>query len=139
MTIAGRPAPIDWFWRLMLIALATDLVNNLVLLNAGAPAPAARMGPGAGLALALLSPALGLLLSYFVARRGSNIARWLTIVLVVLGCIGFVVTAVSKGASGTQANFVVAAAAEVIKQAAVSCLLAPAAAAWFARHRIGAN
>lgn len=136
-----RPASIVLFERLILAALAIDLVNNLAVAlrppAAGAAASvASSAGPAAGIALALASPLLGLILWYFVARRGSNIARWLTTILVALGTAGFVGLAFRGIPTEARTMVAVGAFAELLKVAAVVCLFTGPASAWFARHRV---
>lgn len=60
-----RPASIVMFERLILAALAIDLVNNLVSwyrMDIAAAAAGPVPSPAAGLAIGLLSPLLGLIL-----------------------------------------------------------------------------
>lgn len=133
-----RPASIVMFERLILAALAIDLVNNLASWyrrDIAAPAAGPAPSPASGLAIGLLSPLLGLILWYFVARRGSTVARWLTTILVALGAAGFVALAVKGVPAESRTMFVVGAVAELLKVAAVVCLFAASASAWFARSR----
>lgn len=133
-----RPRPILWFERLLLLGLAIDLINNLAVWRAAVAAPASAgpaQSPGLILIAGVLPPAIGLLLWYLVARRASNVARWVTSILVMLGTIGFAVALARGGGEAQRAPFLVAAFAELLKLAAVGFLFMPAAASWFAGER----
>ncbi|WP_404710335.1 hypothetical protein [Sphingomonas sp. MMS24-J13] len=132
-----RPAPILWFERLMLLALAIDLLNNLAAWHGFAAGLAARgltPNPIVVFLLCIASPALGLVLWYFVTRRASVVARWIVTILVLLGTLGFIATALRNPGAFGQTTFLVAALAELLKLAAIACLFQPAAAGWFARR-----
>lgn len=134
-----RPTSVAWFERLLLSALAVDLINNLMSWYRPAADLSARglaSNSLVALGFSILPPALGLVLWYFVTRRASNVARWVTTIFVIFGTIGFVVTACSVNGAISRSMFVVAAMAELLKLAAVFCLFAASAAAWFDRqHR----
>src|SRR5688500_18132667 len=89
-----RPRSILLFERVLLAALAIDLVNNLVSL----PALAERVSSEGGTASPILLPVLaiapvvvGLVFWYFIARRLSQVARWLMAAFVALGAVGLAV------------------------------------------------
>ncbi len=114
-----------------------DLVNNLVVWRTvAASSPAgANSSPGLILIAGLVPPAIGLVLWYLVARRASNIARWIVTMLVILGTIAFTV-ALARGSEETRsAPFLIAAAAELLKLGATGFLFTPSAKGWFARNR----
>lgn len=93
-----RPASIINFERFYLGAMALGLVNSAMswsqtqeLMNSPEVA-AAGLGSGflfTTMAIGLIIP---LLLWYFIARRGSNIAKWILVVLFGLGLIGFLMS-----------------------------------------------
>jgi hypothetical protein len=131
-----RPKAIRWFEYLLFTAIAIDLVNNLAswsTLSAHIVAKGGTPNPAIMLLLALASPALGVAFWYLIARRGSNAARWIVTVLVVLGTIGFALTS-ARALTGTSLPmFVIAAFAELLKLAAVGLLFTTGAARWFVR------
>ena len=90
-----RPRSIELFEKVYLGAIAIGLVNTFLSwsqVNAMLDDPrmqAAGMGSGTllfGLVVGILIP---LLLWYFIARRASNVAKWIYIVLTALGLFAF--------------------------------------------------
>ena len=90
-----RPQSIELFEKVYLGAIAIGLVNTALSwsqVNAMLADPrmqAAGVGNGTlafGLVIGILLP---LLLWYFIARRASNIAKWIYVVLTALGLFGF--------------------------------------------------
>lgn len=133
-----RPAAIQRFERLLLLALAIDLINNLTAWNQTTANLSARGLPSSPVlvfAISTLPAVIGLILLYFIARRKSNSARWITTILVVLGTVGFAATAFKGTGSVLRPLFIVAAVAELLKLAAVVCLFTASATAWFARKQ----
>ncbi len=129
---------IVWFQRALFTALAIDLVNNLWRLREP-PTMLASKGlqpsPAVILGVSVLSPLIGVILWYFVARKRSNVARWIMTVLVVLAVIGFAARGFRDVDVITRPVFWIAAFAELLKVAAVSCLFRASAAGWFTRAR----
>ena len=127
-----RPASIVQFERILLAALAIDLVNNLFAWPALAktlevvdlvPSPV-RM-----ILACTAAPLIGLLLWYLIARRASVVAKWILVAFVALGAAIFVYTAAHL--TLFRPMFIVAIFAEVLKIVAVSRLFTADAAAWF--------
>lgn len=91
-----RPKSIDVFEKVYLGAIAVGLINTVVswsqldaMLAADPRIKAAGLGSGTlmvGVVLGLLIP---LLLWYFIARRASNVAKWIYVVLTAVGLFGF--------------------------------------------------
>lgn len=89
-----RPTSIVLFERLFLLSLAIALVNGFLQYDAlvaqvGNDPALAQLGWGSGailvvMAISLLIP---LLLWYFIARRASNIAKWILVVMMLLGLL----------------------------------------------------
>ncbi len=89
-----RPTSIVLFERLFLLSLAIALVNGFLQYDAlvaqvGNDPSLAQLGWGSGailvvMAISLLIP---LLLWYFIARRASNIAKWILVVMMLLGLL----------------------------------------------------
>ena len=126
------------FERLLILAIAIDLVVNLSSWSAF-PAQLAVRGlpasPEIILALCLLSPALGALFVILVARRASNIARWILTVLVALGALGFVAVLATNPAAAATPLFAATALSELLKVAAVTRLFTADAVPWFHRPK----
>jgi len=131
-----RPRSIVAFERLLVVALALDLLINLASWSAF-PAQLAAKGlptsPVLILLLCLFSPALGAVFLYFVGRRGSNVARWILTVLVALGVVGFVVILAADFRAAATPLFAATATSEVLKVIAVTRLFTAEAARWFER------
>ena len=87
-----RPASIIWFERLFLLGLALGLVNGMIqfdtaLAQIESDPKLAQLGWGTGfvvtvMAISLLIP---LLLWFLIARRASNIAKWVLVIFTVPG------------------------------------------------------
>ena len=90
-----RPKSIELFEKVYLGAIAVGLVNTFLswsqvsaMLN-DPRMKAVGMGSGTlmfGLVVGILIP---LLLWYFIARRASNVAKWIYVALTALGLFGF--------------------------------------------------
>ena len=125
-----RPKSVAWFERLIIFALAIDLLNNLLDWQGATGEQQRSIG---GLIMAFLSPALGIVLWYLVTRKASNIARWLITIFVLLGVAGFAFVFASLRGEELRTFLWIAASAEGIKLIAVGCLFSASASAWFSR------
>lgn len=133
-----RPRAIILFERILLAALALDLVNNFAAwprfaskVAADGSTPSTTM-----LFIACVAPTLiGLAFWYLIARRGSTIAKWVMTVFVALATIGFVLTQLRGIDSGAMATFAFAAIGEALKIVAVALLFTRDAASWFDRPK----
>ncbi|UVO54167.1 hypothetical protein [Sphingomonas sp. SUN039] len=132
-----RPQSIVWFERLYLGAAAVGILNSVVNWSAMqeriAATPNSAMLPSwfvpATMGVGLL---ITLLLWFFVARRGSVVAKWIVTVLFVIGLIGVptLITGVSSGLiTPLQAAFSLVTFA--MNAAAVVMLFRPDAKPWF--------
>lgn len=74
---------------------------------------------------------IALLLWFFIARRGSNVAKWILVVFTVFA-IGSLVLGFTTGAVILDAGGIVRLVAVALQTAAVAFLFRPDAAAWFA-------
>jgi hypothetical protein len=99
-----RPQSIVWFERSYLGALALGLVNNALNWTAMqermAAAPNSALLPSWFLPVALgIGILISLLLWFFIARRASVVAKWIVVVLFVIGLIGVpgIVTGLQSG------------------------------------------
>ena len=90
-----RPQSIELFEKVYLGAIAIGLINAVLswsqvdAMLADPRMQAAGLGTGTlvfGLIVGILLP---LLLWYFIARRASNVAKWIYVVLTALGLFGF--------------------------------------------------
>ncbi|TKD50718.1 hypothetical protein [Sphingomonas baiyangensis] len=107
-------------------ALAMGMIEALVPADAGLRAISSTLLVGG----TILSVGVSLLLWYLVARRGSNIARWVLTALVVIG----VVLGVLSGLSGSYPTGLLGALGALnsaLQVLAIWCLFRPDAAAWF--------
>lgn len=92
-----RPRSIILFERLFLASIAISALAGIwstlhidLLLPAGMPPELATVMPfiaGGGL---VVSGAIKLLFWFFIARRGANVAKWIFVVLFVIGLFGSV-------------------------------------------------
>ena len=128
-----RPTSIVLFERLFLLSLAIALVNGFLQYDAlvaqvGNDPALAQLGGGSGASLGVMAISLliPLLLWYFIARRASNIAKW---ILVVMTLLGLLFVNLDAGQLGSLAGM--ASLAETILQLVDIVLLFRAAArAW---------
>lgn len=128
-----RPASILHFERILFAALSIDLINNLLSWNLMAARIAAEgMAPNplALLAMSLASPLVGLLFWYFVARRRSNIARWVMTAVVAVGAAAFAYKAAKIGATMDRL-LVLGLVSELLKAVAVFRLFTGDANRWY--------
>lgn len=130
-----KPRPIRWFEILLLVAIAIDLVNNLLLLprmRGTTGTEVSAVWPILFILNALLPAALGLLFWYLVVRHRSNIARWVMALLVAAATIGFLILMAGAGPESRNPAMLVAAFSEMLKIAAVALLFHRDARGWFA-------
>ena len=89
-----RPPSIVWFERLFLlslliasIAMVTSFDTLVAQVEADPALAGLGWGRGAVLAISAISLLLPLVLWYFIARRASNIAKWILVVMTLLGLL----------------------------------------------------
>ena len=85
-----RPNAIRWFDRLMLAVFALSVLGgalNYPAARAQLAANAASARLGSGFLIGIMAFTLGIILLfwYLIARRASNVAKWIWIVLFVIG------------------------------------------------------
>ena len=89
-----RPQSIELFEKVFLGSIALGLVNTALSWGAltaslqGAGNPAATMGPSLMIFSIALSLVISLLLWFFIARRASNVAKWIYVVITAIGVFG---------------------------------------------------
>lgn len=131
-----RPHSIVQFERFYLGALVVGLVNSALQWNhtqdmlANDPAmQAAGLGSGFLISTMVIGLAIPLLLWYFIAKRGSNIAKWILVVLFGLGLIGLLMTFNNPMMPGGIA-FILSIVSVAMQAYAVLMLFKPDAVAW---------
>jgi len=89
-----RPISIVWFERLFLLSLGLALLvsllqYDLLLAEIEGQAAFASLGLGSGFVIAVIAISLlvPLLLWYFIARRASNPAKWILVLLTAAGLL----------------------------------------------------
>ena len=136
-----RPASIVNFERLYLGALVIGVINTVLtfettLAQVEAQPGAESMGSNIfyiSLAIGFLIP---ILLWYFVARRASVVAKWIVVVLFVLGVFGFLFS-FSQPVAPEGIALILGIVSMLMQAAAVWMLFRPDAKAWFADGRGG--
>ena len=136
-----RPKSIVLFERVLLAALAIDLVNNLMnwsmiserLTDSWIP-PSSVMVLG----VALLPVIVGLIFWYFITRRRSRVAKWLMTLFVAIGVMGFVMTLMQAGDEALSPLVILAGISEAMKVFAVSRLFTREAKEWLGQRPAGA-
>jgi hypothetical protein len=133
-----RPSSIVRFDRLYLLSIVIGLVGNAVewpvsiaRLNAD-PNTAALGGAVIGFAGAMiaLGTLIALLLWYFIARRGSTVAKWILVVFTGIA-IGSLLIGFRSGAVIVDTGGIIRVVAIALQTAAVALLFARDAAPWF--------
>lgn len=134
-----RPSSIVRFDRLYLASIAVGLVGNilewpLTMARLAENPDTAALGATATVAaggMIAVGVVIALLLWFFIARRGSNVAKWILVVFTVFA-IGSLAVGFSSGAVIFDAGGIVRIVAVALQTAAVVLLFRPDAATWFA-------
>ena len=90
-----RPRSIVMFERCYLASFAISVISTALLwsdIQARTAAQQAKLGTWFLPLITAIGFAIPLLLWYFIARKGSAVAKWIATVLVVIGIAGFVFT-----------------------------------------------
>ena len=134
-----RPASIVTFERIVLLIVVLSAASAVLTWDATA-AQLSAGGVGEGILFGALAVLLGLilLLSWLIARRRSNIARWLY-VLLMLGTIGVSVPALPRLIEGSTVNLVLNIAFLLICLLSVVLLFRPDNRGWFGRSDAAAG
>ncbi len=132
-----RPESIIKFERLYLGALVVGVVNAVLSWSstqaymANDPALAASgLGSGFLISTIVIGFAIPLLLWYFIAKRGSNIAKWILVVLFGLGLISMVLSFSTMMAMNGTIGVIGALLTTALQAGAVYMLFQPDAAEW---------
>ena len=134
----NRPAAIVKFERLYLAAFVLGLANTALSWSAALQKMRAAATPGNGiwylLASTLVGFAITLSLWYFIARKGSVIAKWIAVAFLALGIFGLVAAAVN-GLYPTGIGGIIGVVTTGLQFAAIAFLFTPEAKPWFAKPR----
>ncbi|HTG37838.1 hypothetical protein [Sphingomonas sp.] len=126
-----RPSSIIWFERLFLAALAIGLVNSLMILNAiNADQAGQPLSPSVLIGSIVVGNIINVVLWYFVARRASNIARWILVALFVLGALSLGFSVMTDSYPGGIEGLL-GAIGWALQAASILCLFRRDAATWF--------
>lgn len=131
-----RPSSIVNFERIVLLSVLLGIVNTVMIWDRLTAAVAATgMGTGVAIGVQVLTVAIYLVLIWFIARRASNVARWIYIVLcaigLVFGAMGIGQVAALYGNTVLVINLV----QYVLALVSIWLLFRPDANAWFRGDR----
>lgn len=131
-----RPTSIINFERFYLGALALGVVNSAMswsqaqeMLTADPNIAAAGLGSGFLITTMAIGIIIPLLLWYFIARRGSNIAKWILVVLFGIGLLGLLASFANPLTPGGL-TMVLSLATTALQAYAVYLLFQADAVAW---------
>jgi len=130
-----RPASIIRFDQLYLGAIALGIINTVLAYDStmaqleADPAIAAvgMAGPGVIIGLSAFSFFISLLLWYFISRRASTVAKWILVVLTVIGLLGIPAALMMAPLMQTIITLVISA----MQVGALWFLFRPDAKSWF--------
>lgn len=126
-----RPQSIVNFERAVLAGLALGLVNTALTWNQiNATAADAGMGTGFLVSIQAVTIVVTLLLLWFIARKASPVAKWIYVVITVLGLIGGLFS-VSTLLEGGVVSVAIVAVQYLLSIASLWFLFRPDATAWF--------
>lgn len=133
-----RPQSILWFERTYLGSVALGLLNSALnwslVEEQLAATPNSALLPSWFVPVTMaISIGINLLLWYFIARRGSVVAKWILVVLFAIGILGVVSMAV--GGTTPPTFNVVAVIALVLQVVAVVMLFRPDTKPWFGGNK----
>ena len=134
-----RPTSIVWFERLCLIFMVSSEIYSRIHLAPSSNLSGATSGTGLFIIKQISGPVILLLLLFFAARRGSNIAKWIWVVLIGFSLAGWVLVVLLGFASVVAASMTSAAKGillvNIVSQiASIIMLFRPDAKAWFANR-----
>lgn len=139
-----RPRSIELFEKAFFTAYVIGLVNmtlnwsQLVAMLDDPRMRAAGMGSGALTVSVLIGFLVPLLLWYFVARRASNVAKWIFVALTALGVFG-VVSSIANPLAPKGLMLVGTALTTTLNLFATWLLFRPDAKAWLERKGVGVD
>jgi hypothetical protein len=126
-----RPQSIIWFEGLYLASVAIALINTMVNFNQIVDYLAASGVGTASLIVGILGGFLGnFLLWFFIARRASNTAKWIFVMMTVLGWV-FIRWKTGQFVGNASIHSVPAGLSKLLQLAAVIPLFRRDAMEWF--------
>jgi hypothetical protein len=131
-----RPRSIVMFERLFLASLVVSAVSSVLVYNTFVADPAMQeLGFGTPFLVGAFAFSFGLylLLWFLIARKASNIAKWILVVFLALGVVSYAASLTIEFTPG--AGEVLGLLAYVLEVAAVVFLFRTDAADWFAGHK----
>jgi hypothetical protein len=138
-----RPKSIVNFERVVLLGILIGIANTwlswgkmlaLAQAQAAAQGSAMKIGPGFLVGTQVVGIAIFLLLLWLIARKGSPIAKWIYVVLAVIGLI-FAVIGIGKAAALGTVPLVLSIVSHLLTLASLWFLFQPDAKAWFSEGR----
>ena len=128
-----RPQSIELFEKVYFGALAISLFMTVAVSWNGMVINLDARFPGSGVALAAgataIASALSLLLWWLIARRASNLAKWVLVILTAIGMFGFL-SSLFMAAVPKDLTFAASAATNLLSAYATWLLFRPDAVAW---------
>lgn len=132
-----RPSSIVTFERIVLLSLALGVLNTFLSWDhTMAMLEEQGMGTGSVIGIQVVTTALYLLLLWFISRRASPVAKWIYIVLSVLGILSAVVGLGEVAKAGTL-SLIISIVQYVLLIVSLWLLFRPDAKAWFNDGRGG--
>lgn len=130
-----RPQSIVNFERFYLGAAAVGVVNSIISWSANRAAldaipDAAAIGGTTLIFTMLFGLAITAALWYFIARKGSSIAKWIAVVFFAFGLIGLLMTLVG-GKFPSGIGGILSAVAIILQLVSITYLFRPDTRPWF--------
>ena len=131
-----RPQSIVHFERVVLFSLLLGVANTFMIWGTLTSSVAtAGMGVGFIVTVQAITLAIYLLLIWFIARKGSPVAKWIYVVLAAIGLLfGLIGIGQVAGLYGTSA-LVITIVQYVLSAVSIWLLFRPDANAWFSNGR----
>jgi len=119
-----RPTEIIWFERIIIATLAVGVFNSWLAW----PELSAMAGPEFAISTQLFTLAVILGLTLLISRRRSNVAKWISVAMIVIG-LPFAVIAEARGM--VPGSIVIRIAQTLGQAIAYALLFTPSARRWF--------
>lgn len=130
-----RPKSIVMFERVVLISLLLGIFNAFLMWDRlSADAAAQGMTSGTLITVQAITTAIYLLLIWFIARKASPVAKWIYVVLTVLGVL-LALAGMGQTMTMGTASIIITVIQYILLIFSVWLLFKPDAKAWFADGR----
>lgn len=130
-----RPKSIVMFERVVVISLLLGILNAFLMWDRlSADAAAQGMTSDTLITVQAITTAIYLLLIWFIARKGSPVAKWIYVVLTVLGVL-LALAGMGQTMTMGAASIVITVIQYILLIFSVWLLFKPDAKAWFADGR----